>query len=298
MTLEKTKHLTGELFSVQKEKISIWLIHKLKLKAIDKLRIFHLINHMSVICFIYIDGISILILYSLLVWNIIGCFGMSIGYHRLLAHKSFQTYKWFERFCVLTGCLATGGSPISWAGIHRKHHHNIDTNNDPHSPKMIGGFKVHFHLWSVGNIQKKYVQDLLKDKFLIYVHKNYYKILIIWICFLLLIDTRFFIYTYCIPSVFSFHSFGFINYLAHKFGYRNFDNNDSSKNNWFANLWTAGEGWHNNHHKLPTSYRIGFRWFEWDMSAFLLEKLSLIKHSTVPHPRLAFSNLYKKEIKS
>ena len=265
------------------------------MRSVDKLRLFHLANHISVVCFLYIDGLSIYLLYSLLIWNILGCFGVSIGFHRLLAHKSFRSHKWFERLCVFMGCLTTGGSPISWAGIHRMHHDHLDTKQDPHSPLRIGGFKTHFHLWPALNIPRKYVSDLLKDKFLLYLHKNYYKILLAWIGVLLLADIRFFVYAYSAPSIMAFHSFGFVNYLGHRFGYKNFkEPNDSSKNNWFVNLWTAGEGWHNNHHKLPSSYRIGFRRFEWDMAAFFLEKLALIKHSKVSHPYKAFSQLYKK----
>ena len=227
--------------------------------------------------------------------NVIGCFGVSIGYHRLLSHRSFRSYQWFERLCVLLGCLSTGGSPISWAGTHRMHHEHLDTKQDPHSPKMIGGFKVHFHLWNK-ELRKKYVKDLLKDNFLVWIHRNYYKILILWIGLLTLIDWRFLIYTYSIPSVIAFHAFGFINYLGHTFGYKNFSiPDDSSRNNWFVNLWVCGEGWHNNHHKMPSSYRIGFRYFEWDMSAFFLEKLSLMKWQAISNPREVFSRLKTNE---
>ena len=263
----------------------------LKIRAVDKLRVFHVVNHLLFVTVLFLDGFSFYLFYSLLVWNIVGCFGVSIGYHRLLAHKSFSSYQWFEKLCVLLGCLSTGGSPISWAGTHRLHHEYLDTKQDPHSPQRIGGFKVHFHLWNKA-ISKKYVKDLLKDRFLAYIHRNYYKILILWISLLMLIDFRFLIYTYCISSVIAFHAFGFVNYLGHTFGYKNFSiPNDTSRNNWFVNLWTFGEGWHNNHHKLPASYRTGFRWFEWDMSAFFLEKFLLIRTQKIANPQLVFAKL-------
>ena len=269
----------------------IFTLKTKKIKAIHKLRFLHIINHLLFLYVLFVNGFSFYLLYSLLVWNIIGCFGVSIGYHRFLAHKSFQSYKWFERFCILLGCFSTAGSPIGWAGSHRMHHDYQDTKQDPHSPQRIGGFKVHFHLWNK-QISKKYIKDLLKNKFLVYIHKNYYKILILWISFLILIDFQFLIYTYCIPSVIAFHAFGFVNYLGHTFGYKNFSNpKDTSKNNWFVNLWTSGEGWHNNHHKLPSSYRIGFRWFEWDMSAFFLEKFSLMKSQRISNPKSLFIKL-------
>ena len=61
------------------------------------------------------------------------------------------------------------------------------------------------------------------------------------------------------------------------------------------NLWTCGEGWHNNHHKLPSSYRIGFRWFEWDMSAFFLETFPLMKDRKISNPKLCFDQLRSNE---
>ena len=264
----------------------------LRIKSVDKLRMFHGFNHLLFLYALFLDGFSLYLLYSLFIWNIIGCLGVSIGYHRLLAHKSFRSYRWFERLCVLIGCLSTGGSPISWAGTHRMHHDHLDTKQDPHSPKRIGGFRTHFHLWNT-EVSKKYVSDLLKDKFLVSIHRNYYKILILWIGALALIDFRFLIYTYCIPSVIAFHAYGFVNYLSHTFGYKNFSiPKDTSRNNWFVNLWTCGEGWHNNHHKLPSSYRIGWRWFEWDISAFVLERFSLMKTQKISNPKLVFSKLY------
>lgn len=257
-----------------------------KIKSIYILFLFHFINHIVCFYFLFTDRSVQWLLYSFLIWNILASFGVSIGFHRLLAHRSFQTYKWFEKLCVFLGCLSTGGSPISWAGIHRMHHEHTDTKADPHSPRILGWFRVHFNLWKVDSIPKKYVKDLISDQYLLFLHRNYYKILIIYSFFLVLVDLKLFVYTYSVPSVMAFHSFGFINSLGHTLGYKNFKNN--AKNNWFVNLWTAGEGWHNNHHQMPSSYRIGFRWFEWDLSAFFLEALSLIKSSKVIDPKKKF----------
>ena len=262
----------------------------LRLSSVSTLRLFHFINHLICIFFIYFDSSLKLVFYSFLIWNILASFGVSIGFHRLLAHKSFESYKYFERFCILLGCLSTGGSPISWVGIHRMHHAKTDTKEDPHSPLFIGWFRVHFNLWEVKSIPNKYVSDLRSDDFLVSLHKGYYKILIIWMVLLFLIDIRFLVYGYSLPAVMSFHSFGFINFLGHSFGYKNFQN--TAKNNWFVNLWTAGEGWHNNHHQAPHSYRIGFRWFEWDISAFILEKFYLIKNAKIDSPRKEFLKIY------
>jgi len=264
-----------------------------KLKSINILRLFHLANHIICVVFLYLDRSFVLVLYSFLIWNVLASFGVSIGFHRLLAHKSFETYKYFEKLCVLLGCFSTGGSPVSWVGIHRLHHAQTDTKKDPHSPFFKGWFKVQFNLWEVQSIPKKYVADLMSDRFLVFLHKNYFKILFFWIFLLLLIDVRVLVYVYSLPAVMSFYSFGFINLLGHQSGYKNFQN--TAKNNWFVNLWTAGEGWHNNHHQIPHSYRIGFRWFEWDISASLLEHLHLIKYAKVNNPKKEFLKIYSPE---
>ena len=165
-------------------------------------------------------------------------------------------------------------------------------------PFLIGWFRVHFNLWKVNSIPKKYTTDLIKESFLLFLHKNYYKILVTWIGFLFIIDLKLLVYVYSLPAVMSFHSYGFINSLGHLVGYKNFKN--AAYNNWFVNLWTAGEGWHNNHHEMPSSYRIGFRRWEWDMSAFFLERLSLIKKAKIFEPKKEFLLKYtlsdKKEV--
>ena len=261
-----------------------------RLSSVNTLRLFHFANHILCLYFIYLDQSFILVLYSFLIWNFLASFGVSIGLHRLLAHRSFETHKCFEKVCILLGCLSTGGSPISWVGIHRIHHAKTDTKKDPHSPFYKGWLKVQFNLWEVKSIPKKYVADLMSNHFLLFLHKNYFKILTLWMLLLFLIDIRVLVYAYSLPAVMSFHSFGFINFLGHRFGYKNFKN--TGENNWFVNLWTAGEGWHNNHHKIPHSYRIGFRWFEWDISAFILEQFHLIKSAKVDNPRKEFLKMY------
>ncbi len=251
----------------------------------NKLRAIHLFNHIMLIPAI-IYGDWTLWLMAFLWWNFLGSFGISIGFHRLLSHKSFQTYSWFENFCIFVGCLATGGSPLGWAGVHRMHHSSPDLVGDPHSPKVIGAFRSYFHLWGQVVIKRRYVKDLIKKPFVIWCHRNYFKILLFWMTALYLINPLVGIFLFSIPAVFAFHAYGQINTLGHKFGYRTYATKDTSRNNWFVNILTCGEGWHNNHHQFPNSYRIGLSRWEFDLSAWILEKSHLmISTKKQVHPK-------------
>ena len=73
------------------------------------------------------------ILGGLLAWITVQ-FGMSLGYHRLITHRSYSTPRWLERLLALTGCLSAQSGPITWVAIHRLHHRSADHEPDPHTP--------------------------------------------------------------------------------------------------------------------------------------------------------------------
>ncbi len=240
----------------------------------NKLRIVHLLNHLA-LAYGLVAGEWWMWLAAFFVWNLIGSFGISIGYHRLLSHKSFRTSLWLTNLFSFIGCLATGGSPLSWVGSHRLHHASPDGKLDPHSPIQKGYLPIYLHFWGNVIIPRRHIRDLLKSPFQRFLHRHYFKILVLWAALLYLWDPLIGVFVYSVPAVFAFHAFGMINTLCHKFGYRNFEVKDTSTNNWFVNIWTCGEGWHNNHHKNPSSYRIGLKRYEFDLSAFLIEALRL-----------------------
>lgn len=250
----------------------------------NKIRFFHLFNHGALIAGLVLGEWWHWVV-SVGVWYFIGSIGISIGYHRLLAHNSFSAKPWFINFAATVGCLATGGSPISWAGAHRMHHQGPDTEKDPHSPTQLGFWKTYLHLWRPLTIPRSVVRSFLKNRYLVWLHKNYFTLLSFWALFLYALGPRIGIFVYSVPAVMAFHAFGLINALGHTRGYTNYPLNDSSKNNWFVNLWTCGEGWHNNHHRYPSSYRIGLFPGEWDFSAFLIEHLSIKKRPLPTWPR-------------
>ena len=249
-----------------------------KLNFSNRLRIVHALNHLALIPAVMYGTWWMWIAGYAFWYCVIGSIGISIGFHRYLSHKSFTTYKWFEALMIYIGCLATGGTPLGWAGSHRLHHAYTDTEKDPHSPLLLGAARAYFHVWEPFRIPSRMIRDLLVNPHIKFCQRHYFKILIGWAGLLFLIDPLLMVFGYCLPAVFAFHAYGHINAFGHIFGYRTYETKDgTSRNNWWVNLLTCGEGWHNNHHKFPNRYRIGLKWWEFDIGARTLEMFSLMK---------------------
>lgn len=206
---------------------------------------------------------------SIGIYIIIGAFGISIGYHRLLTHKSFKTSKFWERFCTLCGMLAFTGSSIGWVGLHRQHHAYSDKQGDPHSP-VVHGWKMLIANYDF-DPNKWAVRSLITDKFHTFTHKYYFGILLAWFAFWTFFGLTIAFHVVLIPAVISVWVSTISNYMNHKWGYRNFNTGDRSTNNWFNALFTFGEGWHNNHHARPGSYTFQIYWWEFDPAAQIIK---------------------------
>ena len=243
----------------------------------DKLRIFHLSNHIVALGGIAYFGWSPWLLCIFLGWFLYGCLGISIGYHRLLSHRSFPATPPARNLFLFFGCLATGGSPLSWGGAHRMHHAFCDTEKDPHSLAHLGAARTFFHIWNKVVIERRFIRDLLKDKYIKFLHRNYFAILICYVSVLFSIDPRLAIFFYCWPAVLNFYAFGVVNLLGH--GKESSGDRDSSTNSWVANLLTWGEGWHKNHHRFPSSHRIGTERGQIDIAAWVIENIPGIKRT-------------------
>lgn len=210
---------------------------------------------------------------------LISKFGASIGQHRYFTHKSFQTSKNKEKFLALLAALSTTGSTLQYVTVHRYHHANSDNGKDLHSPHEIGKWRSFWH-WYTSDPTKIVpigtIKDLLRKDFLIKQHSYYFGIIGIYIFLLFLIDPFLIIFCYIIPAGFSWWSSAVLSLPLHLInqGYRNFNTPDTTVNSHFWNLLTLGEGLHNNHHARPGEYDFAFskKPFEWDFSAFLVEK--------------------------
>jgi sn-1 stearoyl-lipid 9-desaturase len=225
--------------------------------------------------------------------------GITIGLHRLLAHRSFSCNKFVEYFWVLPGYLAFEGSPIWWATIHRAHHRHVDTALDPHSPRN-GLFNAH----SGWIVQKDYPQhinpnvqskDLLKDPIYRFLDQDgswlraHLLVAAIGILFRLGILWGF----GWVPALASLLA-GLavnqipvmLNVVCHlpKLGYKSYETGDDSVNVWWVALLAMGEGWHNNHHAFPGSAKTGMKFFEFDLSwliILLMKNMGLIRRVNI-----------------
>lgn len=225
--------------------------------------VYQILAHIAlVLMFIY--GSITQWLISLGIYFLIATVGGTVTYHRLLSHKSFKAPKWFEYLGTLLGTIGGNGSGIAWAAIHREHHRFTDTEKDPHSPFFKGFFKVQF-LSMCEEPKIKYVPDLLRSKFHLWIHKYYWIPNILYVCLLGLIDPFAIVYAYFVPTLLVWHGGSSINTVNHFLGYRNFETKELSTNNVFTGILVSGEGWHNNHHASAGDPQFGKKWWEFDL---------------------------------
>lgn len=234
--------------------------------------------------------------------------GITVGFHRLLTHRSFETHDWVRRLFTIAGSMAIEGKPTSWVADHRRHHTHSDQPGDPHSPHvgydgsgLVGVLKGFWHAqvgWLItegGAKPERFVPDMLRDKAVMGVDKYFF---------------RFYLpLSFALPAVAGFfltgmswkgaltgfvwgglvrifllhHATWSINSICHMFGRREYETTDKSTNFWPLALVTFGEAWHHNHHAFPTSAFHGLTWKQkvLDPSGWVvwwMEKLGLAKN--------------------
>ena len=230
---------------------------------------FHVLSHASIIPMLMYAEIWQWIV-ALIVYFMFACWGISLTYHRLIAHKSYEAPTWFKVGGMIFGSLGAVGSTIQWTALHRDHHKHTDGSNDPHNP--AGGFirflQVQF-LAMLAPSSPKYVTDLLRDPLHQKFHTYYWIIHLVYATILFSIDPFAIVYAYLFPALLLWHIMTAISTFSHfpKFGKQPFVTNDKSTNIWIIGLLAFGEGWHNNHHKYPNSPKFGGNsWWEFDFS--------------------------------
>jgi stearoyl-CoA desaturase (Delta-9 desaturase) len=220
-------------------------------------------------------------------------FAITGFYHRYFSHRAFRTSRAVQFTFALIGTTSVQRGPLWWAAHHRNHHRFADGDRDPHSPLRLGFLRSHLGWfltprgfrtdWKVISDLSSFPELRVLDRFDIlmpvvlatalfflgsYLHRAHPELgasalqLVVW--------------GFCISTVALFHATFMINSLAHRFGSRRFTTHDESRNNWLLALITFGEGWHNNHHRFPGAARQGLRWWECDLTFYLLSLMSLL----------------------
>ena len=218
-------------------------------------------------------------------------FALTGFYHRYFSHKAFRTSRVVQFVFAAIGATCVQRGPLWWAAHHREHHRHTDTPQDPHSPRHKGfwwshmgwfltprGFRTQ---WSAIPDLKRFPELRFLDRFDILL-----PVLLAVGLYQLggWLETAYpslgtdgpqlLVWGFFVSTVVLFHATVTINSLAHVFGSRRFDTADDSRNNGWLALITFGEGWHNNHHHFPGSARQGFRWWEYDLTWYILKVMS------------------------
>jgi stearoyl-CoA desaturase (delta-9 desaturase) len=217
-----------------------------------------------------------------LLW-VSGSLGIGMGYHRLLTHRGFTTPKPVEYFLTLCGTLALESGPIQWVSTHRIHHAFTETEKDPHTPRE-GFWWSHIGWIFVGTAQhhdevtlRRFIPDLLKDKFQVWISKWYYVPTIILGLILLAVGGwSLVLWGIFLRITVGLHITWLVNSATHIWGSRRFETKDDSTNNFVIALMTFGEGWHNNHHAHPTAARHGIAWYEIDFNWYGIRALEIL----------------------
>jgi len=220
-------------------------------------------------------------------WWVSGSLGIGMGYHRLLTHRGYKTPKWVEHFLTVCATLTLEGGPIFWVATHRIHHQYSDKPGDPHSP-VDGTWWAHMGWILTGEsmhhdttILARYVPDLAKDRFHVWITKYHYvPIITLGVALLAIGGLSFLMWGIFVRTSIGLHATWLVNSVTHKWGSRRFSTHDMSTNNWLVALLTFGEGWHNNHHAHPTSSRHGLKWYEVDVNWYGIWMLKMLGLAT------------------
>ncbi len=213
--------------------------------------------------------------------------GITVGYHRLIAHRSFNCPNWVKGCLLIAGGWALENSVLKWAADHIRHHAQCDQEKDPYNA-MRGFWYSHcgWIFFKDPHAEEKYASRLRQDPVVLWQHRYYVPIVLSglvlpfavgylythsWVgglgCFLLAgLGRTFFVLnsTFCINSI------------CHLWGKQPHSTEDSSRDSWVVSLVTLGEGYHNYHHAHQRDYRNGPRWYNFDPSKWLIFGMSMV----------------------
>jgi stearoyl-CoA desaturase (Delta-9 desaturase) len=230
----------------------------------------------------------------LAVMYLVTAVGVTVGYHRLLTHRAFQTHPWLERTFAVLGSLSVQGSVMDWVADHRKHHAHTDREGDPHSPHVGHGSGLaglwHAHAGWLLETQgqadwKRYASELYEDPAMRRIGRRFPILVVLSLLiptaagfalhgFTLQGALRGYVWGGLVRIFLVHHVTWSVNSVCHFFGRRRFEIDDRSTNvSWLA-LLSLGESWHHNHHAFPRSAYHGLRRWEIDPSGLIISAMS------------------------
>ena len=206
-------------------------------------------------------------------------FGVTAGYHRYFSHRSYKLGRTGQFLMAFLAQTSAQKGVLWWAAHHRHRHRHSDQERDVHSPRQRGFWWSHAG-WVISNQWDEYdpkqVGDLAKFPELRWLDRYHWTPACVFGAAVLASGgAAAFWWGFVLSTVLVYHGTFAINSLAHVFGTQRFDTGDESRNNFWLALATLGEGWHNNHHYSVGSCRQGYRWWEIDVTYYVLKALSL-----------------------
>ncbi len=232
----------------------------------------------------------------LVAFNVIGGLGVTVGFHRMLTHRSFHPRPVVKFILLAFGSMAVEGPALEWAATHIKHHAHSDRDGDPHSP--VEGF-WHAHMGWMFNRSPAdpnvYCRNLVKDPIVVFVSRTFILLVVLSLVIPFAIGGWTGLLWGGLVRIFLTHHITWsVNSVCHTFGKREFETRDQSRNEWIVGLLGFGEGWHNNHHAFPRSAFHGLHWWQFDLSGYViwtLERMNLVSdvYRVSPAMRARFS---------
>jgi stearoyl-CoA desaturase (delta-9 desaturase) len=255
---------------------------------------------------VWVVGFSWVACLSGVVLYVVRMFGLSAGFHRGLAHRTYTTGRVVQFLLAWCGTMAGQRGPLWWVARHRQHHRDADTAQDIHSPVVYGFWWAHLG-WVLGRrydgTERAVVKDLMQYPELCWLDRYFLVPPMVLACGVFLVGLglerwvpswqtsamHMLVYGFIISTTCLYHGTFTVNSFAHQFGRQRFPTGDASRNSYWVAVITLGEGFHNNHHWYPGSERQGFYWWEFDGSHCLLtvcKWLGLVWALRVPPPHV------------
>ena len=222
--------------------------------------------------------------------------GVTVGFHRMLTHRAFETYRPVKYALAVLGSMAVQGDVIGWVSDHRKHHAFTDEEGDPHSPHVGHGegwtaalrglFHAHVGWLFVhhsGAGARRFAPDLLEDRGMRLISRAFIPLVLLGLAIPFGLGYALtgtlggalsaLLWGGLVRVFLVHHVTWSINSICHFFGRRRFETGDESTNVFWLAIPSLGESWHHNHHAFPRSAVHGLRWWEVDVTGLVIRAM-------------------------